>query len=155
VDPPQVDFARRAFAAAPPEDLRVLVVHHHFLPTPDRQGGRPLPDAAALLRAFEDMGVDVILGGHVHQTHLRTSREIVDGEGGGIPLVACGTTASSRGRGPELGVNSLNVVRLTGAGVEVVPHRFDPEVDHFVPGPARHFTGRRPSPSAGLSRGDA
>jgi len=151
----QVALARNAFRDAASDDARILVVHHHFLPTPDGLGGRPLPGAAELLRSFEDMGVDLVLGGHVHQTHLRTSREVVSGSGEGIPLVACGTTASSRGRGPETGVNSLNLVHLDGEGVEVVPHRFDPARDLFVPGPTRTFRGGAASPPAGVHGGDA
>ena len=120
----QLDFARRAFGEAPDRDLRIVVTHHHFLRPPDGQGGRPLPGAAHLLRSFEDMGVELILGGHVHQTHLGTSRALLEGRGPGIPLVACGTTASSRGRGPEEGLNSLNLVRIDDASVVVETRRF-------------------------------
>ena len=133
VDAPQVDFARRGFAEAPTADTRVLVIHHHFVPTPGNEGGSVIPGGAQLLAAFEDMGVDLVLGGHVHQTHLTTSRRLVPGESPGIPLVACGTTASRRGRGPEAGQNTLNVVRVTASAVEVVPHRFEDESDSFVP----------------------
>lgn len=127
----QVEFARRAFAAAP-RGRRVVVTHHHFLRPPGGEGGRPLPGAARLLAAFEGMGVELVLGGHVHQTHLATSRAVVPGAGSGIPLVACGTTASRRGRGPEAGANTLNVVRMDEGGVEVEVHRLE-EGRGFVP----------------------
>ena len=153
VDAPQVALARQAFQDAEPGEARILVVHHHFLPTADGFGGRPLPGAEDLLRAFETMGVDLILGGHVHQTHLRTSRDLIAGPGEGIPLVTCGTTASSRGRGPEAGRNTLNVIRLGADGVEVVPHGFDLDRGSFVPGPARMFPGRARSPAAGVHGG--
>lgn len=120
----QLAFARRAFQAAPRTDVRILVTHHHFVRPPDGEGGRPLPGAAGLLRAFEEMGVELILGGHVHQTHLGTSRSLVQGPGEGIPLVACGTTSSWRGRGPEEGLNSLNVVRIVDATIVVETRRF-------------------------------
>lgn len=124
LDDRQVAFARRAFGDAPP-GWRVVVTHHHFVRPADGEGGRPLPHGARILAAFEAMGVDLVLGGHVHQTHLRTSRELVPGAGPGIPLVACGTTASARGRGPERGLNSLNVLRLTGSSVEVEVRRLE------------------------------
>jgi len=139
IDLPQVDFARRAFARSAPGDARILVVHHHFIPTPDARGGRPIPGAARLLEAFEAMGVDLVLGGHVHQTHITTSRALVPGKGPGIPLVACGTTASSRGRGVEAGQNTLNVVRLEDDAVQVVPHRLDPGRARFLPGEPRRM----------------
>jgi 3',5'-cyclic AMP phosphodiesterase CpdA len=138
----QVDFARRAFAAAAGGDARVVVTHHHFVPTPDHEGGRTLPHASAILKAFEGMGVELVLGGHVHQTHLQTSRARVPGEGAGIPLVACGTTTSVRGRGPEAGRNTLNVVSLDARTVEVVTHRYEADRDAFVAAATRSFTRR-------------
>jgi len=134
--PRQLDVARRALGGAP--GARVVVTHHHFLPPRDGQGGRPLPDAPRLLAAFEDMGVDVILGGHLHQTHLYTSRDVVRGDGPGIPLVTCGTTASRRGRGPEAGQNTLNVVRVDADAVRVESYRLE-EGSGFVAWGGRVF----------------
>lgn len=133
--PRQVEFARRALDDVAVTDVRILVIHHHFVATPDREGGRPLPGARELVQAFERMGVDLVLGGHVHQTHLTTSRALVRDPHGrpGIPLLACGTTASSRGRGPETGRNGLLVVRMDDRVVAVTPHFFDGETGRFVP----------------------
>jgi 3',5'-cyclic AMP phosphodiesterase CpdA len=130
----QVDFARRAFQAAPRSDVRVLVIHHHFVPVPDGKGGKPLPRAERLVAEFEAMGTDLVLGGHVHQTHLSTSRALL-GNGGriGLPLLACGTTTSRRGRGPEAGLNSLNVVRVGADDIEVVPYSMAEAGDRFEP----------------------
>ncbi|MDP2957438.1 MAG: metallophosphoesterase [Longimicrobiales bacterium] len=147
LDASQLVIAREAFAAAPRGDLRIVVTHHHFVRPPDGLGGRPLPGAESLLRAFEGMGVDVILGGHVHQTHLGTSRALVEGVGPGIPLVACGTTASSRGRGAEAGENSLNVVRIDARTVRVESRRLA-EQGGFVPVGERVFARQRVAGSA-------
>lgn len=133
VDGRQVDFARWCFAAAPRADARIIVTHHHFVPTPDKEGGRVLPGGAGVLAAFEGMGVDLVLGGHVHQTHLTTSRDLVPGEGPGIPLVACGTSASRRGRGSEVGENTLNVVRVAESDMEVATYRFSGDTGVFSP----------------------
>lgn len=126
VDPFQIELAREAFASTGPSDIRALVIHHHFVPVPDGTDGTPLPRAPELVEEFEDMGVDFVLGGHVHQTHVTTSSDLL-GERAvpGIPLIACGTTTSWRGRGPEKDLNSLNVVRVHEDDVEVVPHILD------------------------------
>lgn len=131
----QVELARRAFDAAAPEEARVLVIHHHFVPTPDGEGGKPLPHARALLARFEAIGVDLVLGGHVHQMHVTTSRALVEGpaDAPGIPLIRCGTTTSSRGRGPEAGRNSFSLVRVTSEEVRVVPYFFEDETGRFEP----------------------
>ena len=136
---PQWAFAAAAFRQAEAGDARVVVTHHHFVPTPDGLGGRPLPGAADHATALEAMGVTVALGGHVHRTHLTTTRDLVPGPGPGVPLVACGTTASRRGRGPEVGRNSLNVVRITGGEVVVEPHVLDEAEGRFVPLEPRSF----------------
>lgn len=122
----QVAWAEEQFAGAGDDDLRLLVVHHHFIATEDRLGGDPLDEGPRLLAEFERMGVDAVMGGHVHQTHLISTRTILDGAEGdpGIALLACGTTASSRGRGPEEGRNTLNVVCFEDDELEVVPHEF-------------------------------
>lgn len=150
IDAPQVAFARAAFGDAPPGDARILVIHHHFVPTPDEEGGSPLPNARALLAAFEEMEVDLVLGGHVHQTHITTSRALVEGDGPGIPLVACGTTASSRGRGIEVGHNTLAVIRLEGDVIEVVPYRLDIDAARFLEGETRAF----PRPTGWAARAE-
>lgn len=130
----QVELARRIFAAAPPDDARVLVIHHHFVPAPDASAGRPLPGARRLAEAFESMGVDLVLGGHVHETHVNTSRALLpERDGPGVPLIACGTTTSRRGRGSEAGINSLNLVRLARDEVQVIPHRLVPGATSFEP----------------------
>jgi len=139
IDPYQVALTRRAFKHAGSESYRILVTHHHWVPTPSGEGGRPLPHARQLLAQLEDMGVHLVLGGHVHQTHLTTSRALVPGEAPGIPLVATGTTASSRGRKPEEGANTLNLVRVQDARIAVCPHRFDENTDRFEPGKTRTF----------------
>jgi 3',5'-cyclic AMP phosphodiesterase CpdA len=145
---PQLEMARDAFAAAPPGDARIVIVHHHFLRPPGGEGGRPLPGARRILEAFEGWRVDLVLGGHIHQTQLRTSRDLVQGGGPGIPLVTCGTTTSSRGRGPEAGANTLNVVRLDGESVWVETRRrlegegFVPVAERTFPRPAAAVGGR-------------
>jgi len=134
LDASQLEMAQRAFAAAPGADARVLVIHHHFVPAPDAGAGPPLPGARGLVEAFEAMGIDLVLGGHVHETHVSTSRALLAGrDGPGVPLVACGTTTSRRGRGAEKGINSLNVVRLGAQEVEVVPHLLANGAADFLP----------------------
>jgi len=135
LDARQLDFAARAFADASDADTRVLVVHHHFVPTPAGDGGRPLPSAEKLARSIEEMGVDLVLGGHVHQAHIRSSSDLTGSSAPGVPLVACGTTTSRRGRGPEASRNSLNVVRIGAADIEVRPHLLEPGGEAFVPSP--------------------
>ena len=150
----QVEFARRVFDGAPVDDVRVLVIHHHFVPAPDRSAGRPLPGARRLAQDFESMGVDLVLGGHVHETHVNTSRALFpERDGPGVPLIACGTTTSRRGRGSEAGVNSLNVIRVARHEVEVLPHRLEPGARDFEPTDTIVIPRHRPSGARGATVG--
>jgi 3',5'-cyclic AMP phosphodiesterase CpdA len=148
----QLDFAHRAFQKASEGDARIVVAHHHFVPLPGGEAGRTLPRAREILEALESMRVDLILGGHVHVTHLSTSRSVVPGDGPGIPLVACGTTASSRGRLGETGRNSYNVVRVEGETVEVVSNLSEGAPPRFVPGVRRLFLRSVAGPAPAHSR---
>lgn len=140
----QVDFARASFDGAPATDLKILVVHHHFVPVADGKGGNPLPDAETLGRTFASMQVDAVLGGHVHQMHIRTSRDLPSGTGPTrtppLPFIACGTTTSRRGRGPEAERNSLCVLRFEDDEVIVTPFGRRIGGGDFQPGEARTFS---------------
>jgi 3',5'-cyclic AMP phosphodiesterase CpdA len=127
----QVMFAARAFAEAPEEHVRILVVHHHFVVTEDGSGGHPLPGARGHLDAFGRMGIDLLLGGHVHQTRILEPDDPRTGVP--FPVVSCGTTTSWRGRGAETDLNSMNLVRIQSGRVEVVPHRLVPGGARFEP----------------------
>jgi len=154
VDDFQLDFARRSFEASAPGDIRALVIHHHFVPVPDGLGGKPLPRARVLAEAFESMEVDLVLGGHIHQTRFTSSEDVLGGASRfPVPFIACGTTTSRRGRGPEEEANSLNLVRIDDRRIEVVPYLMERGASSFEPVepvvfPLRAGTepGRGPSP---------
>jgi 3',5'-cyclic AMP phosphodiesterase CpdA len=131
LDRPQIEYARRAFAEAEPTEVRILVVHHHFVVTDDGTGGTPLPRARWHLDAFADMGIDLLLGGHVHQTRVLVPPD--PRTGAPFPVVSCGTTTSWRGRGPETDLNTMNLIRIDAGEIVVVPHLLSPERDRFEP----------------------
>lgn len=140
----QFDWADAEFEAAPQDNLRLLVVHHHFLPTPDGEGGAPLRRASEWLDRIERSRVDAVFGGHVHRTHVRTSSDLPgrDPRGPGVPILASGTATSRRGRGPEAGWNSVNVVDFSDSGVEVTSYLRAPVASEFVPAESWSFPRR-------------
>lgn len=72
---PQLARARELFAAAPPEALRVAVLHHHLLGAPWRSRKKPVADRNAVLAAFVEAGAELILAGHIHQGAVAERRE--------------------------------------------------------------------------------
>ncbi|HIA73780.1 MAG TPA: metallophosphoesterase [Gemmatimonadetes bacterium] len=118
----QLRFARESFENEPTLGGRVLVIHHHFICKSTGGGGRPLPAAPGILKHIEEMGVDVVLSGHLHRMQVAMSRDLLPGEGSGVPLITAGTATSRRGRGKERGENSVNVLDLLDDRIEVTPH---------------------------------
>jgi len=137
----QITFAREAFGGAGANDLRILVVHHHFVSAPDDVKDHPLPRAAEHLGHFSGMGVDLILGGHLHRGYVANSRDIRPASSGEkeILIVHSGTTTSRRGRAGETGKMSFNRVRVTPESFEVTPWLYRPEMKVFVANGARSF----------------
>ncbi|NNF13778.1 MAG: metallophosphoesterase [Gemmatimonadetes bacterium] len=134
----QMAFAHDAFRQAPVGDHRIVVVHHHFVPVEGGGAGRPLAAADELLEEFEAMGLSAILGGHVHQLHLRSSARLT-GSAGSVPVLSTGTATSRRGRGAEAAANTLCVLRFTESEVEVTPYRRGVGEGAFQPMEVRTF----------------
>ncbi|MEJ2342224.1 MAG: metallophosphoesterase [Gemmatimonadales bacterium] len=135
----QLEFARRAFADAPDSDLRIVVTHHHLAPPPDFEHDRVMSGARGALRVFRDIGVDLVLAGHLHRAYIGDSLDFFPGERRetGIVIVQCGTTTSSRGRGRERLKNSLNWIEADRERILVrhylwcdVGRRFRPHSEH-------------------------
>lgn len=150
LDRGQLDFARRAFEESEPGEARIVVVHHHLASAPDYERDSPLPRARRILRAFEEMGVELVLAGHLHRAYIGNSLDAVPGEGRerGVVVVQSGTTTSRRGRARERAHQSFNVVRIGAVRMEVLHYmRFDgaggfvPFSIHVFPrGPTRQLT---------------
>jgi len=130
----QLSFARKNFEASDPGGVRVLVIHHPLISPAGGEGGVPMPGAKRILKHIEAMEVDLVLGGHMHMTHIASSRDLIPGEGPGVPLITAGTTTSRRGRGAEVRRNSTNVVEVLDDRINVTPHFFESRGTAFEPG---------------------
>jgi 3',5'-cyclic AMP phosphodiesterase CpdA len=144
ISPEQVDFAARAFADCDEEDARIVVAHHHFAPAPDYEGDTQLPRAREILDAFERMGVEMILGGHLHRAYIGNSLDVYPGadRSRGMVIVQSGTTTSGRGRARERAKNSFNVIRIQPRQLRVSHFMFFDELEGFAP-VSRHTFPRR------------
>jgi len=113
LDEAQLDFAARVFHVAPSGDLRCLVLHHSLVAPPDGGGEPTVPGAKEKLARIRDMGVELVLGGHLHRGFA------VRHEPDGVVLSHSGTATSSRGRRAERGGNSFSVVRVSDFEISV------------------------------------
>lgn len=145
IDDDQLDFARAAFDAAPDEDVRIVVAHHHLAPAPDYEGDNPLPGAKDILERLRVMGVEVVLGGHLHRGYIVNSLDVypVEDVDHGVTVIHSGTTTSGRGRARERLKNTFNVLRIADDCLDITHHMFHDDQGGFLP-LSRHLFPRRP-----------
>jgi 3',5'-cyclic AMP phosphodiesterase CpdA len=143
----QLDFCERAFADAPGGAARIVVAHHHFAPAPDYERDQTMPKARRALNRFLDLGVDLILGGHLHRAYIGNTLDVYAGRRRerGIIVVQCGTTTSRRGRGREREKNSFNLIKVGPEMLRVTHYMYFSEVGEFAP-LSRHIFTRHGRP---------
>jgi hypothetical protein len=93
------------------------------------------------------MGVEMILGGHLHRAYIGNTLDLYPGRERerGIIIVQSGTTTSRRGRAREREKNSLNLILLGEEEFGITHFLFDDEEGAFLPSSRHTFPrpGRR------------
>ena len=130
----QLQFLARIFQETFDADVRIVVMHHALAPPPDGGADRAIPGNGALLDRFRELGVDLVLSGHLHRGFVNRSSEVrvEHRNDGDIAIVHSGTATSSRGRRAEKGENSVNVLKIGPQEIEVIPHWFENDAAAFV-----------------------
>ena len=130
----QLASCRRRFSQARPEQARIVVAHHHFAPAPDYRRDHVMPKAARAMGCFVELGVELILGGHLHRAYVGNSLDFFPGnpQDRGIIIVQCGTTTSRRGIGREREKNTLNVIDIDMDAVQIEHFIHDDRRRRFV-----------------------
>lgn len=131
----QLDFCRHAFSEASERAVRIIVAHHHFAPAPDYLYDQTMPKAKRAMNRFVDLGVEMILGGHLHRAYIGNSLDFYPGNhrDRGIVIVQCGTTTSRRGRGKEREKNSFNLIQIHEDMLHITHFLFFDEEGGFAP----------------------
>lgn len=107
--------ARRAFAGAGTA-ARILVLHHPLEQLPGQR--KPvMPGAAAALEGFAAAGAEIVLSGHIHNTHIAPFTNYPH-----LLFVQAGTVLSTRLRGER---NSFNRIDIDGDRVEIAQMTVD------------------------------
>jgi len=135
IDDRQMAFAAEAFEDSDPADTRILVAHHHLAGAPDYEDDTTMPRARRILDQLNRMGVEMILGGHLHRAYIGNSLDVYPGEDRehGIVIVQSGTSTSHRGRAREEARNSFNVIRIAEDHLEITHYMFFDGIHRFAP----------------------
>lgn len=145
IDSKQLDFCERAFTGASPQQVRIVVAHHHFAPAPDYEGSQVMPNAKRAIDLFTALKVDLIMGGHLHRAYIGNSLDLYPGmdRDHGIIIVQSGTSTSRRGRVREREKNSFNVVRITDEVIRTTHYMYFEDRGGFA-SVSRHIFPRSP-----------
>ncbi len=133
--PGQLEFCRAGFADAAPDAARIVVAHHHFAPAPDYLRDQTMPGAKRAMSKFIELGVEMVLGGHLHRAYIGNSLDFYPGNhrDRGIVIVQCGTTTSRRGRGREREKNSFNLIEMDAHMFHITHYLYFDEDNGFAP----------------------
>ncbi|HUE77491.1 MAG TPA: metallophosphoesterase family protein [Longimicrobiales bacterium] len=143
IDWPQLELCRSVFEKAPAGAVKIVVAHHHFAPAPDYEGGQVMPRAKRSIDVFNQLEVDLIMGGHLHRAYIGNSLDLYPGQDRehGITIVQSGTSTSRRGRVREREKNSFNVVRVGDEVVRVTHYMYFEDANGFASA-SRHIFPR-------------
>lgn len=136
-------------AAAPPGAVRVVVAHHPVAAGAEL-GREPVARrGGALLELARRHGVELVLCGHLHHGFALAGATAAERSPAGPLVVHCGTTTSSRGRGPERNVASLQRIEIDDAEIAVERWLWNPSARAFEATGRLRFARRGPAGASG------
>ena len=125
----ELNQIRTGFDLAAPDDIRILVVHHHLAKLDGLGDHDMVQGAEEALSAALGARVELVLSGHLHVSHAVE----VELEGEKLVVASSGTSTSSRGRGKDKASNYYNLIEIEDLSIAIDERRFDPEAQVFIP----------------------
>ena len=144
IRPRHLDEMDAFFAAQPGGTFKVLTLHHHLMRLRALGSHDVAHGATEALRRIASAGVDLVLCGHLHLSHVENVEIDVEQERR-VVIASAGTATSSRGRGDNRNVNFYNHICLWPDRFVVEERRFDPVAGTF--GSERNTSFERVSPA--------
>ena len=102
-----------------------------------------MPKAKRALDVFEELQVEMVLGGHLHRAYIGNSLDVYPGKDRKhvIVIVQRGTSTSRRGRAREREKNSFNWIRVTDDSIRITHYMYFDDAHGFAP-VSRHIFPR-------------
>jgi len=124
----QMARVRDLLCPLPPQVTKIVVTHHPFDLPPGHDSRQLVGRARKAMQLFSRCGADILLSGHLHESHASDTRLRYKIEDFAALVVQAGTATSTRGRGEA---NSFNVLRIEHPRVRV--ERFAWDGSGFAP----------------------
>lgn len=120
---------RRYFQGLSPSTFKVLVLHHHLTELRSLGPHDVALQARRTLDTAVDSGVDLILCGHLHVSHIEPLKVIPGDQR--IVVASAGTATSNRWRLPQGSTNFYNLVSVHDDTFHIEERRYVPEENRF------------------------
>lgn len=131
LDESQLDSLEHVFGDVAPTACRVLVTHHALVGPPGGRIKQPMPNRLRILRRLEDLGVNLVLSGHVHEAFCGSSRDFCYDGGRGVVLCQAGLGAERPRPGWTWETNTFNCVVIEDDSMTVGVYAYDPRGRRF------------------------
>lgn len=125
----QIATIERRMGGIDRELTKMLVTHHPFDLPDGSHHTRVVGRALEAMEMVARCGVDVILSGHLHVSHIGHAARRFDVHGHSTLLIQAGTATSTRGRGEP---NAFNVIHVDGPRLAVEQMVWDGPASAFV-----------------------
>jgi len=146
VGPADREALRQHFASCDETVFKVLVLHHHLTEIRSLGPHDVAGQARKTLDTAADLGVELILCGHLHVSHIEPLTIIPGAHR--IVVASAGTATSNRWREPTGPTNFYNIVTVEGDAFHIEERRYVPAEDRFVRDSTTRFER---APVAGFS----
>ncbi len=132
----QLKKVREDFRDLPEDTIKIIVSHHPFN-TPVDHPEKPLKSAEKALSFMKEIGIDLLLSGHLHTNmrHLKDSAYRIPNNG--PLLIHAGTAISSRLRNET---NSFNLLILNYPDLEIIRFQKQANSNQFIESETEKFT---------------
>ena len=129
INGPALQAMKDYFTAQTASTFKVLVLHHHL--TKLKALGRHdiARRAQHALDVATSVGVDLILCGHLHISHIEPVEIIPDEQR--VVIASAGTATSNRGRRTNRYTNFYNRIAIEAEGFTVKEYRYRPSEERF------------------------
>jgi predicted phosphodiesterase len=104
-------------------------VHHPLVQPPGFEHEDTVGGVKRALKLFAECGVDMVLTGHLHESHITMHQQ----GGHRILLAQAGTAASLRGRGSERLKNSFNLIEVSKQEIKATSYVYSNDASSFLP----------------------
>jgi 3',5'-cyclic AMP phosphodiesterase CpdA len=112
----QIEHVRSVLCELPEHVIKMVVSHHPFDLPPGHESRQLVGRARLAMQMFARCGADILLSGHLHESHASDTRLRYKIDDFAALVVQAGTATSTRGRGEA---NSFNALTVDGDHVRI------------------------------------